>query len=112
MRQLRSLGYTVVDAPNGTAGLAAFEAAPQPHDLLLTDVVMPGPLNGKALAEEVAKRQPTIKVAFMSGYTEDAIVHQGRLNPGVLLLSKPFRKSDLAKMVRHALDDEPRSPTP
>jgi CheY-like chemotaxis protein len=103
-RQLRSLGYVVSDASDGTTGLAAFEAAPQPFDLLLTDVVMPGPLNGKALAEEVTRRHSQTRVVFMSGYTEDAIIHQGRLDPGVFLLSKPFRKGDLAQIIRQALD--------
>jgi CheY-like chemotaxis protein len=104
VRQLQSLGYAVDQAPDGTAGVLAFQAAAQSYDLLLTDVVMPGPLNGKALAEEVSRRWPTTKLVFMSGYTENAIVHYGRLDPGVLLLSKPFRKSDLAQIVRRALD--------
>ena len=101
--QLRSLGYTVVDAGHGDAGLAAFEAAPQSFHLLLTDIVMPG-MGGKALAQEVARRWPATKIAFMSGYAEDAIVHQGHIEAGVLLLSKPFRKTELAQMVRQALD--------
>ena len=104
VRQLQSLGYVVDQAPDGTAGVSAFQAASQSYDLLLTDVVMPGPLNGKALADEVTRRWPTTKLVFMSGYTENAIVHYGRLDPGVLLLSKPFRKSDLAQIVRRALD--------
>jgi hypothetical protein len=56
------------------------------------------------LADEVTRRWPTTKLVFMSGYTENAIVHYGRLDSGVLLLSKPFRKSDLAQIVRRALD--------
>ena len=102
--QLQSLGYAVVTASDGMAGLAALETAPQPYDLLLTDVVMPGRLNGKGLAEEAIRRWPKTKVVFMSGYTEDAIVHQGQLDPGVLLLNKPFRKIDLAQILRQALD--------
>ena len=65
---------------------------------------MPGGMNGRELADEVVRRKPTIKVLFTSGYTENAIVHHGRLDPGVLLLGKPYRKTDLARMVRVALD--------
>ena len=103
VQQLRSLGYDVSEASDGEAGVAAFEAVPQPFDLLLSDVIMPGLLNGKALAQVVAARWPATKVVFMSGYTENAIIHHGRLDAGVLLLAKPFRKTDLAKMIRQAL---------
>ena len=72
-------------------------------DLLFTDVIMPGGMNGRQLAEEALKRRPSLKVLFTSGYTEDAIVHHGRLDPGVLLLAKPYRKSDLAHMIRAAI---------
>jgi CheY-like chemotaxis protein len=102
--QLRSLGYAVAEAPDGSAGVVAFQAATQPFALLLTDIVMPGPLNGKALADEVTRRWPGTKVVYMSGYAENAIVHEGQLAEGVLLLSKPFRKADLAQIVRRALD--------
>lgn len=102
---LSSLGYSVDEASDGAAGLAKFEAAPNPYDLLLTDVVMPGPVGGKALADMVLSRWPGTPVVFMSGYTEDAITHQGRLNAGVRLLAKPFRRHELAQMIRQALDD-------
>ncbi|MCX7360787.1 MAG: PAS domain S-box protein [Alphaproteobacteria bacterium] len=101
--QLKSLGYTVSEASDGAAGVAAFEAASQPFDLLLTDVVMPGRLNGKALADEVARRWPATRIVFMSGYSDNALTEDGRLSAGVLLLSKPFRKADLATIVRKAL---------
>jgi PAS domain S-box-containing protein len=104
LRQLHALGYAASEASGGTAALAAFEAAAPPYDLLLTDVIMPGPLNGRALADEVTRRWPKTKVVFMSGYTENAIIHHGQLDAGVLLLSKPFRKSDLAHIIRQALD--------
>ncbi len=104
IQQLRSLGYTAFEAPDGAAGLAVFEAASVPFDLLLTDVVMPGTLTGRGLADAVKARWPETKVIFMSGYSEDAIIHHGRLDAGVLLLSKPFRKKDLARIVRQALD--------
>ena len=65
---------------------------------------MPGPMNGRQLADEALQRRPSLKTLFTSGYTENAIVHHGRLDPGVLLLAKPYRKSDLARMIRMALD--------
>ena len=76
-------------------------------DLLFTDVIMPGPMNGRQLAEEVAKRRSTLKVLFTSGYTENAMVHHGRLDLGVLLLAKPYRRFELARMVRVALAAAP-----
>jgi hypothetical protein len=60
-------------------------------------------MNGPQLAEGAKRRRPALKVLFTSGYTENAIVHHGRLDPGVLLLAKPYRKSDLARMIRIAL---------
>ena len=104
VRQLKSLGYSVVDASDGAAGIAAFEAALPPYDLLLSDVVMPGPVSGKLLGAEVARRWPRTKVVFMSGFTEISSVRHGRLDEGSMLLSKPFRKADLARMIRQALD--------
>ena len=101
--QLESLGYSVTEAADGAAGLAAFETAAQPYDLLLTDVVMPG-LNGKALAEEVARRWPRTSVLFMSGYSQDVVVNDGRLAPEAQLLTKPLHKADLALAVRRMLD--------
>ena len=64
---------------------------------------MPGAMNGRQLAEEAVKRRPSLKVLYTSGYTENAIVHHGRLDFGVLLLAKPYRKSELARMIRLAL---------
>jgi CheY-like chemotaxis protein len=105
VRQLERLGYAVSQAPDGTVALAAFEAADQPYELLLTDVIMPGPLNGKALADQVARRWPKTRVLFMSGYSEDVITHHGRLDAGVRLLSKPFPMTDLATTIREAFDE-------
>jgi PAS domain S-box-containing protein len=104
VEQLQSLGYAVSQACDGTSGLASFETATQPYDLLLTDVMMPGPLNGKGLADEVTLRWPMTKIIFMSGYAENAIVHDGQLDAGTLLLNKPFHKKDVALIVRQALD--------
>jgi DNA-binding LytR/AlgR family response regulator len=64
---------------------------------------MPGGLNGRQLAAEMMQRRSPLKVLFTSGYTEDAIIHHGRLDSGVLLLAKPYRKIDLARMLRVAL---------
>src|SRR5471032_1627529 len=104
MQQLRSLGYAVSEAADGAGGLAACEAAQQPYALLLTDVVMPGLLNGKDLASEVLRRWPETKIVFMSGFTEISSVRHSRLDKGSVLLTKPFRKRDLAQIVRLALD--------
>ena len=102
--QLSSLGYVVVEAESGEAGLAMMEATLPSCDLLLTDVMMPGRMNGKSLADIVVRRWPKTRVVFMSGFSEASIIHEGRLDTGVLLLSKPFRKGDLARIVRQALD--------
>lgn len=101
--QLRSLGYTPIPVANAAEALAKVDAGEE-FDLLFTDVIMPGTLNGRQLADEVRKRRPGMKVLFTSGYTENAIVHHGRLDPGVLLLAKPYRKSDLARMIRSAIE--------
>jgi len=104
VRQLRSLGYAVDEASDGATGLAAFSAAAPAYDLLLTDLVMPGTLSGRRLADEVMQHRPEMPVVFMSGYTEEAVVRQVRLDPGMHLLTKPFRKRDLARMIRSVLD--------
>jgi PAS domain S-box-containing protein len=102
LTQLRSLGYVTLEAANGAEALAVIEAGHH-FDLLFTDVIMPGAMNGRQLANEVQKRKPGLKVLFTSGYTENAIIHHGRLDTGVLLLAKPYRKSDMAGMIRKAL---------
>jgi signal transduction histidine kinase len=100
---LQGLGYKVMAARNGPDALHEIEKA-EVIDLLLTDVVMPGGVSGKSLAEEARRRRPGIRVLFMSGYTENAIVHHGRLDPGVHLLRKPFRLRELAEKLRTVLD--------
>ena len=109
MEQLVSLGYVVSDAASGEAGIAALETGAAPFALLLTDVVMPGRLNGKLLAVEVARRWPTTKIVFMSGFTETASSRDGRLDDDAGLLTKPFRKSELARAIRLKLDGGDRS---
>jgi CheY-like chemotaxis protein len=103
--QISGLGYATLDATNGAEALALIDAG-VPFDLLFTDMMMPGPFNGRKLAEEAAKRRPGIRVLFTTGYTENAVIHHGRLDPGVLLLAKPYSRSDLAQMLRNALDGE------
>lgn len=100
--QLLSLGYDVVTAENG---VQALEILRQRSDieLLFTDVVMPGGLSGRQLAEQALALHPGLKVLYTSGYTENAIVHQGRLDRGVHLLNKPYRRDELARKVRAAL---------
>lgn len=102
MTQVRSLGYTALEAANAAEALVIIDAD-EDIDLLFTDVIMPGNMNGRQLADEAARRRPDLKTLFTSGYTENAIVHHGRLDSGVLLLAKPYRKSELAKMLRTAL---------
>jgi CheY-like chemotaxis protein len=103
--QLHSLGYKTLTAANGKIALAQLDDGAV-FDLLLTDVIMPGGINGRQLADTVNLRRPAVKVLYTSGYTENAIVHHGRLDAGVLLLAKPYRRSDLARMVRTALDGD------
>lgn len=105
---LRQLGYQVSDFGDGAQALDALREAVNrttPFALLLTDVVLAGGISGKEVATEAAKIDPQMKLLFMSGYAENAIVHHGRLDPGVNLLSKPFRTADLARRVREMLDD-------
>jgi CheY-like chemotaxis protein len=100
---LEGLNYQVREAGNADAALADFTEDPEPFDLLLTDIVMPG-MNGRLLADEMQKRQPKLKVLFMTGYSRNAIVHQGRLDPGVSLLQKPITQAALGNKVREMLD--------
>jgi len=99
---LIGLGYTVIEATNGPDALQIIRG--RAHiDLLFTDVIMPGGMNGPQLVEAAHSVRPQLKVLYTSGYTENAIVHQGRLDKGVLLLNKPYRRAELAHKVRLAL---------
>ncbi|MGJ4932004.1 CHASE3 domain-containing protein [Bradyrhizobium sp. HKCCYLS2038] len=100
--QLRSLGYGTITASTGVEALAKIESG-QAFDLLFTDVIMPGGVNGKELAEETLRQRPGTRVLYTSGYTDNAMVEHGRLDQNALLLTKPYRKSELAQMVRLAL---------
>jgi PAS domain S-box-containing protein len=99
---LSELGYRVLKARDAESALSIIESGIA-IDLLFTDVVMPGPLRSPQLARKAAERQPGIAVLFTSGYTENAIVHGGRLDEGVELLSKPYTREQLARRVRHML---------
>ncbi len=99
---LASLGYDVLEAKSGEDALQLMKEYGN-IGLLLTDVVMPG-MNGRKLAEEATRRNPQLKVLYMTGYSRNAIVHQGRLDPGVDLLQKPLSSEQLSTMVRKLLD--------
>lgn len=102
-RVLQELWYTVLTATSGAEALQVAEGYDGLIHLLLTDVVMPG-MNGQALRERLAERRPGLKVLYMSGYTENAIVLQGVLKRGTPYIQKPFTPSDLARRVRQVLD--------
>jgi signal transduction histidine kinase len=100
--QIQRLGYETLAARNAAEALETIDSSRR-IDLLFTDVIMPGGMNGRQLATKALKRRPELKVLYTSGYTENAIVHHGRLDAGVLLLAKPYVSADLARMIRIAL---------
>ncbi len=102
VEMLTDLGYRVLKARNADGALVVVESG-VPIDLLFTDVVMPGTLRSPELARKARERLPGIAVLFTSGYTQNAIVHGGRLDAGVELLSKPYTREELARKVRHVL---------
>jgi PAS domain S-box-containing protein len=102
-RVLRSQGYNVLEAQDGQEALRVSAFPPSPIDLLLADVVMPG-ISGKVLADQLTQTRPDLKVLFMSGYTDEEIVQHGVLEPGIVLLQKPFNPMALARKVRQVLD--------
>ncbi|MBR0832835.1 response regulator [Bradyrhizobium manausense] len=97
--QLGSLGYRTLTAGDGASALALVDQGAS-FDLLFTDIIMPGGMNGRELAEAVRLRRPGVRVLYTSGYTDNAIVHEGHLDPGVALLRKPYRKADLSQKIR------------
>lgn len=100
--QIQSLGYATVEAVNAREAMLVIDS-PQKVDLLFTDMIMPGSMNGRQLADAALLKRTSLKVLFTSGYSNEAIIHHGHLDAGVLLLAKPYRKSDLAQMIRAAL---------
>jgi PAS domain S-box-containing protein len=99
----RELGYRVLDAPDAAVALRLLDRHPE-IDLLFTDLGLPRGMNGRQLAEEARRRRPELKVLFTSGYARNAIVHHGRLDLGVQLLTKPFTYAGLAAKLRQVLD--------
>jgi CheY-like chemotaxis protein len=102
---LEAKGYKVLEAERGGTALQVAQEQHGPIHMLITDVVMPG-MSGRELAEQLAKSHPQTKVLFLSGYTEDAIVHQGVLDPGTAFLQKPFTLQMLSRKVREVLHNE------
>jgi signal transduction histidine kinase/CheY-like chemotaxis protein len=101
---LRELGYRVLDAHDGASALRLLERQAR-VDLLFTDVVLPGGMTGAQMAEQARRLRPTLKVLFTTGYARNAIIHQGRLDKGVRLITKPFSSTDLGAKVRDVLDE-------
>ncbi|WP_029531959.1 hybrid sensor histidine kinase/response regulator [Rhizobium phaseoli] len=107
IEMLSDLGYYVLKAKDAQSALTVIESGAH-IDLLFTDVVMPGTLKSPELARLARARLPDIAVLYTSGYTEDSIVHGGRLDPGLELLSKPYTREDLARKIRHVLASRPQ----
>jgi nitrogen-specific signal transduction histidine kinase/CheY-like chemotaxis protein len=103
VEMVSDLGYRVLSAPDGPIALQVLDAHPELR-LLFTDVGLPGGMNGRQLADSARQRRPGIKVLFTTGYARNAIVHHGRLDPGVQVVFKPFTYSDLAAKLRKAFD--------
>lgn len=110
-RVLERQGYRVLPATDGATALDLLSRQADPVHLLVTDVVLPG-VGGRILADQIVQLRPRCKVLFVSGYTDDAIVHHGVLFAGVQFLQKPFTPDVLAVKVRHVLDSVPADPVP
>jgi PAS domain S-box-containing protein len=102
---LRELGYRVVEAHDGPSALRLLERQAR-VDLLFTDVVLPGGMTGAQVAEQARALKPDLKILFTTGYARNAIIHQGRLDKGVRLITKPFSSADLAARIRDVLDEQ------
>jgi PAS domain S-box-containing protein len=103
---LETQGYKILEAEDGAAALQIVDGYPGTINLLLTDVIMPG-MNGRELAAHISQLLPEVRVLYMSGYTEDAVGHDGTLDAGISLLQKPFSLPALRDRVREVLDSEP-----
>jgi CheY-like chemotaxis protein len=106
---LATNGYRVLSAKHGADALGIAERHEGPIHLLLTDAIMPG-MSGRELATHVAEHREGIKILYMSGYTDDAVVRHGVLAAEVAFLQKPFTPDALARKVRNVLDDRPSGP--
>jgi two-component system NtrC family sensor kinase len=107
---LREQGYDIREAPEAATALRMLDAEPKIR-LLFTDVVLPGGMNGRQLADEARRRRPDLKVLYATGYTRNAIIHQGRLDPDVELMTKPFTIETVTRKVRQILDKPATPPT-
>jgi len=105
VEMLVELGYRVLTAKNAQAGLTLVESG-IPIDVVFTDVVMPGPLKSRGMARSAKERLPNLIVLFSSGYTENSIVHGGRLDAGVELVSKAYTREALARRLRHLINNQ------
>ena len=107
VQQLAKLGYAVSESASGADALRDFGETMRRFDVLVTDIVMPGEIDGRRLAEAARQRAPTIGIVLMSGYSEDAVFQSGKLPLEARLLTKPFRRADLAQAIRQVLDGTP-----
>jgi CheY-like chemotaxis protein len=103
LEAMRELGYSVLAAEGGEEALRRLDAEPDVA-LLFTDIVMPG-MNGRKLADEALARRPGLKVLFTTGFTRNAVVHNGVLDPGVHFIAKPFTVDQLGLKLREVFDD-------
>jgi CheY-like chemotaxis protein len=104
VNRLAGLDYRVLAAEDGQRALQLLRSGAK-VDLLFTDVILPEGLNGRELADEARQIRPSIRVLFTSGYTQETMIHHGKLDPGIALLNKPYRKDELARKIREVLDD-------
>ena len=103
---LTDAGYRVLSASSGEEAMTIYDSRPEHIDLVLTDVIMPG-MTGPELAHRLAAKIPNVKVLFASGYSDEAIVRHGVLEPGTLFVQKPYTPVSLTRRVREALDRTP-----
>jgi CheY-like chemotaxis protein len=108
LEMLGELGYRRLEAPDAATALSLVEKGAR-VDLVFTDVVMPGPIRTRDFAQRLRELRPGLPVLFTSGYTDNAIIHQGRLDEGVQLISKPYAKADLAQRIAQMLGETARA---
>ena len=99
---LREAGYAAVEAADGPSGLRALKAAPD-IELMITDVGLPGGMNGRQVADAARVERPELKVLFITGYAENAVVGNGYLDTGMALLAKPFAMAELGRRIHEML---------